>query len=72
MFLVKRAHHSVVCQLDLKGFDSELAVISGRTTQVAQMRELMSSNGADPAAWLPMFMAANAGGDKGAIHPING
>ncbi len=30
MFLVKQAHHSVVCQLDLKGFDAELAVISGR------------------------------------------
>ena len=53
MFLVKQAHHSVVCQLDLKGFDSELAVISGRATQVAQMQELMSANGADPAAWLP-------------------
>ena len=72
MFLVKQAHHSVVCQLDLKGFDSELAVISGRTTQVAQMQELMSANGADPAAWLPMFMAANASGDMRAIHPVNG
>ena len=30
MFLVKQGHHSVVCQLDLKGFDAELAVISGR------------------------------------------
>ncbi len=59
MFLVKQAHRSVVCQLDLKGFDSELAVISGRATQVAQMQELMSANGVDPAAWLPMFMAAN-------------
>ena len=32
-FLVKQAHHSVVCQLDLKGFDAELAVISGRAGQ---------------------------------------
>ncbi len=71
MFLVKQAHHSVVCQLDLKGFDSELAVISGRATQVAQMHELMSANGTGPAAWLPMFMAANASSDKSAIHPIN-
>ena len=29
-FLVKQGHHSVVCQLDLKGFDAELAVISNR------------------------------------------
>lgn len=27
-FLVKQGHHSVVCQLDLKGFDAELKVIS--------------------------------------------
>ena len=32
-FLVKQGHHSVVCQLDLKGFDAELAVISGRARQ---------------------------------------
>ena len=29
-FLVKQGHQSVVCELDLKGFDAELAVISGR------------------------------------------
>ena len=33
MFLVKQSHHSVVCQLDLKGFDAELAVISGRAAR---------------------------------------
>ncbi len=71
MFLVKQAHHSVVCQLDLKGFDSELAVISGRATQVGQMQELMSANGADPAAWLPKFMAANASIGKAEIQAIN-
>jgi type IV secretion system protein VirB4 len=60
MFLVKQSHHSVVCQLDLKGFDAELAVISGRASQLARMYELMSA-GSEPAAWLPAFMAANAG-----------
>jgi type IV secretion system protein VirB4 len=59
-FLVKQSHHSVVCQLDLKGFDAELAVISGRATQVAQMSELISARGAAPECWLPAFMAANA------------
>jgi type IV secretion system protein VirB4 len=59
MFLVKRAHHSVICQLDLKGFDAELAVISGRASQVASMHEIMSTKGTDPAAWVPVFMAAN-------------
>ena len=36
MFLVKQAHHSVVCQLDLKGFDAELAVISGRAARSSE------------------------------------
>jgi type IV secretion system protein VirB4 len=57
MFLIKQAHHSVVCQLDLKGFDGELAVISGRTREVQRMRQIISSTGADPNAWLPEFLA---------------
>jgi type IV secretion system protein VirB4 len=64
MFLVKQAHHSVVCELDLKGFDAELAVISGRASQLAQMQEMISAAGPDPAGWLPLFMAANAAVDS--------
>jgi type IV secretion system protein VirB4 len=59
-FLVKQSHHSVVCRLDLKGFDAELAVISGRAAQVAQMSELMAALGPLPDDWLPAFIAANA------------
>jgi type IV secretion system protein VirB4 len=59
MFLVKQAHHSVVCQLDLKGFDAELRVISGRADQVKRMYRIMSATGTDPTAWLPQFMAAS-------------
>jgi type IV secretion system protein VirB4 len=57
MFLVKQAHHSVVCQLDLKDFDGELKVISGRVAEVTRMSELIRARGADPAAWLPIFMS---------------
>lgn len=57
MFLVKQAHHSVVCQLDLKGFDAELAVISGRASEVQRMHRIISATGSEPAAWLPEFMA---------------
>jgi type IV secretion system protein VirB4 len=65
MFLVKQAHHSVVCQLDLKGFDAELAVISGRAGEVARMHGIIATHGADPAIWLPIFM-----GDHDAnVHP---
>jgi type IV secretion system protein VirB4 len=59
MFLVKQAHNSVVCQLDLKGFAGELAVISGRTTELSRMQEIISGTGADPKAWLPPFLAAH-------------
>jgi type IV secretory pathway VirB4 component len=59
MFLIKQAHHSVVCQLDLKGFDAELAVISGRTGELRRMHRIMSETGPDPTAWLPKFMAAS-------------
>ena len=59
MFLIKQAHNSVVCQLDLKGFDAELAVISGRASEVQRMHRLMSATGSEPAAWLPEFMAAS-------------
>jgi type IV secretion system protein VirB4 len=59
-FLVKQAHHSVVCQLDLKGFEAELAVISGRAARVAQMHELIAKSGPEPAAWLPSFMSSTA------------
>jgi type IV secretion system protein VirB4 len=58
MFLVKQAHHSVVCQLDLKGFDTELKVISGRVTELTRMSDIISSRGADPIAWLPIFMCS--------------
>jgi type IV secretion system protein VirB4 len=59
MFLVKQAHHSVVCQLDLKGFDAELAVISGRAGEVKRLYQIMSAAGPDPKAWLPQFMAGS-------------
>jgi type IV secretion system protein VirB4 len=60
MFLVKQAHRSVVCQLDLKGFDAELAVISGRTSEVARMHRIMAATGPDSAEWLTQFMARGA------------
>lgn len=56
MFLVKQGHHSVVCRLDLQGFEAELAVISGRASQVERMHRIMAEQGSDPARWLPVFM----------------
>jgi type IV secretion system protein VirB4 len=55
-FLVRQGHHSVVCQLDLKGLDGELAVISGRAHSVQRLHALMTELGSAPEQWLPTFM----------------
>jgi len=57
-FLVKQGHHSQVCELDLKGFDFELAVISGRARNLQTVRRLIDELGPDPHAWLLAFRAA--------------
>jgi type IV secretion system protein VirB4 len=58
-FLVKQTHDSVVCELDLKGFDAELAVISGRAGQLARLDRLMAALGPERAVWLPAFMSSD-------------
>jgi len=58
MFLVKQGHHSVVCRLDLQGFDAELAVISGRAAEVQRLGRIMARHGEDPSRWLPVFMGS--------------
>ncbi len=55
-FLIKQGHYSVVCQLDLKGFDAELKVISGRASTVEQLHRVMARTGSDPKVWLPVFL----------------
>jgi type IV secretion system protein VirB4 len=60
-FLIKQNHISVVAQLDLQGFDDALHVISGRTSNVRLMRQLIAQHGPQPEQWLPHFRAALAG-----------
>ena len=57
-FLVKQGHHSVVCRLDLRGCDAELAVISGRATHLALMQRLAGELGSAATQWLPGFLDA--------------
>jgi type IV secretion system protein VirB4 len=54
-FLIKQGHSSVVCELDLKGFDFELDVISGRIHNVEIVRDIIKQVGDNPADWLPLF-----------------
>jgi type IV secretion system protein VirB4 len=68
-FLVKQGHASVVCELDLKGFEAELAVISGRAASVARLHRLIEELGPDPADWLPRFEAGvGRGRTAGAVR----
>ena len=60
-FLMKQAHQSLVCELDLKGFDGELAVISGRASAVHLVNQLIALHGREPAQWLPPFYQRVAG-----------
>ena len=54
-FLVCQGHQSIVCELDLKGFDLELAVISGRRSNLERMHALIEHYGDAPQSWLPHF-----------------
>ena len=54
-FLVKQGHAGVVCELDLKGFDFELDVISGRAESVQLVERLVAELGAEPERWLQAF-----------------
>jgi type IV secretion system protein VirB4 len=55
MFLIKTGQNSVVAQLNLRGFDDELAVLSGNTATSLLAEKLVAELGADPAVWLPEF-----------------
>lgn len=62
-FLVKQSRSSVVCSLDLRGFNDELAVISGRARTVALGERLMSEIGSASDQWLPAFLDRVRAGD---------
>jgi type IV secretion system protein VirB4 len=57
-FLIKQNHTSAIARLDLQGFDFELAVISGRTSNVDLVQRLIQQHGPAPHQWLPVFKAA--------------
>jgi type IV secretion system protein VirB4 len=59
-FVVKQGHYSVVCELDLKGFDAEIKVISGRASSVELLHRIMAATGPDPACWLSRFVESTA------------
>lgn len=54
-FLIKKDQNSVVAELNLRGFDDELAVISGTTENVNLVTKIIEQHGDDPSTWLPIF-----------------
>lgn len=54
-FLIKQGQNSVVAELNLRGFDDELAVLSGNTATSNLAEKLVAELGDDPAIWLPEF-----------------
>ncbi|MBM7046584.1 VirB4 family type IV secretion system protein [Rhizobium lusitanum] len=54
-FIVKQGHNSVVAELDLNGFDDELAILSGRTANVELADAIRAELGDDRDEWLRIF-----------------
>ena len=61
-FLIKQGHNSVVAELNLSGFEDELAVLSGNTASSLLVERLVSDLGDDPEVWLPDFHRIRKGG----------
>lgn len=54
-FLLKQGDNSVVAELNLRGFEDELAVFSGNTATSLMVEKLVAELGNDPTVWLPEF-----------------
>lgn len=54
-FLVKQGNTSAVAELDLAGFDNELAILSGTTDNVNLLDDIIKQHGSDPEKWIPEF-----------------
>jgi type IV secretion system protein VirB4 len=76
-FMVKQGHGSSVCQLNLRGLDDALAVISASTDNIAVLEQVLertaASNGVAvdqlrPEQWLEAFYAQRKGSGKARIN----
>lgn len=72
-FLVKQGHFSSVCQLNLRGLDDHLAVISASTDNINILHELLADRASElgiavdelrPEQWLEEFYARRKGSGK--------
>ncbi|WP_036144081.1 VirB4 family type IV secretion/conjugal transfer ATPase [Luteibacter sp. 9135] len=77
-FLVKQGHASAVCQLNLRGMDDALAVISASTDNIEIMHEVLQvraeaegvhTDELRPEQWLETFYENRKGSGKGPSRP---
>jgi len=77
-FLVKQGHASSVCQLNLRGMDDALSVISASTDNIEIMHQVMQDIGAmagvktdelKPEQWLSVFYENRKGSGKKKAPP---
>jgi len=54
-FLIKQGNQSIVAELNLRGFNRELAVLSGNAATSLLCERIVAEHGDDPDAWLPVF-----------------
>jgi type IV secretion system protein VirB4 len=59
-FLVKQGREGVVAELDLKGLDAEMKVLSGRSTTLRELQSIVEELGNDPEQWLPRLLGDRA------------
>lgn len=55
MFLIKQGSWSCVGELNLRGMDDELAILSGSIENIELVDEVIKEVGDNPADWLPVF-----------------
>ena len=60
-FIVKQGHNSVVAELNLTGFDDELAILSGRTANV-ELADAIRAEGGSSETWLSLFQQRRSAG----------
>ena len=54
-FVVKQGQNAVVCELDLNGFDDDLAIMSGTTPNIAILERVLAEYGEAYEQWGPAF-----------------
>lgn len=54
-FLIKQGDSSVVAELDLKGFDDEIAVLSSNPSNAQLVEDLIAELGSSPSNWIEEF-----------------